>query len=167
MSTQAAWFVSKDGLSLNLLLGESVIATITRWSDKKTGEHAWWAVERYDGYSLGLCEHLTAACRRAAVAAKVDLPPPQDLLDEWGHQDPDARQPACDEPQHAQQPDVEVPRRALHGRCPCGHVWAVVYLPMKLVAAANAMRRATCPSCGNTKDIKVAIGKEVEAACKP
>lgn len=160
MSTQAAWFVSKDGLSLNLLLGESVFATVTRWSDKKTGEHAWWAVERYDGYSLGLSEHLATACRRAAAAAKVDLPPPQDLLDEWGHEDSEVQSggAAATEPAAS-----DAPRRALHGRCACGHVWPVVYLPMPLIVAANVMRRATCPSCGNAKNIKIASAEEVEA----
>lgn len=53
---------------------------------------------------------------------------------------------------------------AVYGRCKCGHVWAVVYLPLPLAEAAKAMSRATCPMCANKKGIKVANAEEVEAA---
>lgn len=33
----------------------------------------------------------------------------------------------------------------------CGHRWVVVYLPMDLMRAATAMKRATCPMCGDTR----------------
>lgn len=56
------------------------------------------------------------------------------------------------------------PRSAIHGRCGCGHVWPVVYLPMPLADAAEAMRRATCPTCGNTRDIKIANDRDVVLA---
>lgn len=56
------------------------------------------------------------------------------------------------------------PENAVYGRCTCGHVWAVVHLPMQLDLAAKAMSRATCPKCGNTKGIKVANRQEVEDA---
>lgn len=37
-----------------------------------------------------------------------------------------------------------------HAKCPeCGHVWAVVKLPMPIDEAARAMLAAFCPACGN------------------
>mgnify|MGYP002621725517 CR=1 FL=1 len=92
MSAAAEWMVSENGRSLNLVVERETFATITRWADRKTGEHAWWAVERHDGYGLGLSEHLASACRRAAAAANIDLAPPQDLIDEWGHEDPEEQE---------------------------------------------------------------------------
>jgi len=56
---------------------------------------------------------------------------------------------------------------AVYGRCgrpSCQHVWPVVYLPMPLTAAAQVMARATCPKCGDTKNIKIANEAEIEAA---
>ena len=35
----------------------------------------------------------------------------------------------------------------------CGHRWVVVYLPMDLIKAATAMKRATCPMCGDTRPL--------------
>lgn len=44
-------------------------------------------------------------------------------------------------------------REALMAECwTCGHVWPAVYLPMELTRAAIAMKRATCPMCGETGD---------------
>lgn len=161
MTTQAEWLLADDGRELLLKVDGCTFATITRWSDKKTKEHCYWGVERHDGYSLGIVEHLVAACRRATAAAGVDLPPPQDLVADW----PPEKQP---EPSSAV-PDTDstaVPAtRALYGRCACSHVWPVVYLPMPLDQAATVMKRASCPKCGSIKGIKIATEGEVAARC--
>lgn len=158
MSAAAEWMVSENGRSLNLVVERETFATITRWADRKTGEHAWWAVERHDGYGLGLSEHLASACRRAAAAANIDLAPPQDLIDEWGHEDPEEQEAERSTPVASEPAFSDAPRTALCGRCSCGHIWPVVYLPMPLAEAAQAMSHATCPMCGNATGIKVADG---------
>lgn len=33
----------------------------------------------------------------------------------------------------------------------CGHRWVVVFLPVEIMKAATAMKRATCPMCGDTR----------------
>ncbi|PWJ81562.1 hypothetical protein C7441_11094 [Pseudaminobacter salicylatoxidans] len=53
---------------------------------------------------------------------------------------------------------------AVYGRCDCGHVWPVVYLPMRLDQAAKVMSRSACPKCGNAKDIKLAKAEEIAAS---
>ena len=45
-------------------------------------------------------------------------------------------------------------RQPLNVRCAaCEHVWTVAYLPMELATAAMALKRATCPKCGETQRI--------------
>lgn len=49
-------------------------------------------------------------------------------------------------------------RRAFWGRCiPCGHTWAVAYMPMEARAFCRATKRACCPMCGSTK---IAVPKQ-------
>lgn len=38
----------------------------------------------------------------------------------------------------------------------CGHVWPLVYLPMEILKAAEAMQRACCPGCAETKAVYIA-----------
>lgn len=48
-------------------------------------------------------------------------------------------------------------RSPFYGKCTaCGHAWIVHWLPMEITRAAQAMKRATCPCCGETKRIMVA-----------
>jgi len=45
-------------------------------------------------------------------------------------------------------------RKAAWAECrhdACGHRWVIAYLPMEIMKAANAMQRATCPMCGDTR----------------
>ncbi|PZU56383.1 MAG: hypothetical protein DI547_16680 [Sphingobium sp.] len=45
-------------------------------------------------------------------------------------------------------------RKAVWARCRidvCGHRWVVVDLPMEIMKAANAMKRAKCPACGDAR----------------
>ncbi|NML88725.1 hypothetical protein HHL26_06545 [Sphingobium sp. TB-6] len=47
----------------------------------------------------------------------------------------------------------------------CGHRWVVVYLPMDLIKAATAMKRATCPMCGDTRPF--AYAPPVDKSAEP
>lgn len=35
----------------------------------------------------------------------------------------------------------------------CAHCWIVAYLPMDIGKMAKAAKRATCPTCGDTKPV--------------
>lgn len=79
----AEWLLADDDRELLLKVDGKTFATITRWSDRTTGEHSWFGIERHDGYSLGLSEGLPEACRRAVAAANIEISAPQDLIAEW------------------------------------------------------------------------------------
>jgi hypothetical protein len=49
--------------------------------------------------------------------------------------------------------------------CPCGHVWMVTWpLPMPLKKFAAALKKAECPKCKSSKEIKLLMGKRYEEA---
>ncbi len=49
---------------------------------------------------------------------------------------------------------MSAPRKPFWARCAaCGHCWPLAYLPMAAVTAAQVMRRAACPACGESKNI--------------
>lgn len=49
------------------------------------------------------------------------------------------------------------PRKPFWAKCPtCSHCWPAAFLPMEINKAADLMKRAACPNCGETKHIKVA-----------
>jgi len=51
----------------------------------------------------------------------------------------------------------------LNGKCDgCGHMFIVAHLPMPLEKAAELMKRAACPKCGETKRIFCAPDAPVE-----
>lgn len=53
---------------------------------------------------------------------------------------------------------------ALYGKCPtCSHVFLVAKLPMPLDKAAKLMKLAACPSCGETKGIKLPTADDVRS----
>lgn len=53
---------------------------------------------------------------------------------------------------------------ALYGKCPtCSQVFLVAKLPMPLEKAAILMMRAACPSCGETKGIKLPTADDVQS----
>lgn len=56
--------------------------------------------------------------------------------------------------------DHEKQLNAKCGACDC--VFLVAYLPMDLEKAAQLMKRAACPSCGETKRIFVASSPPVD-----
>lgn len=48
-------------------------------------------------------------------------------------------------------------RKPMFAKCgACEHIWAIVYMPMEATLAARCMKRATCPSCGEIKNIGIA-----------
>jgi hypothetical protein len=47
-------------------------------------------------------------------------------------------------------------RKPFWAKCTCGHIWPVAYMPMEMMLAAKLMKRATCPACGNAKNIGIA-----------
>jgi hypothetical protein len=56
-------------------------------------------------------------------------------------------------------------RKPCNARCgACEHVWALAFLPMPLEKAANVIRRATCPACGEAKKIYMAASEQPTAA---
>lgn len=58
-------------------------------------------------------------------------------------------------------PKSEAGQTPFHGKCAeCGHVWVVLHLPMDIIAAAEAMMRATCPECGCGKVLTAGGGRE-------
>lgn len=53
---------------------------------------------------------------------------------------------------------------AMYGKCPsCSQVFLVAKLPMPLDKAAKLMKRASCPSCGETKGITLPTADEVRS----
>jgi len=81
---RASWIIPDNLRELVLMVDGVTFATITRWVDKKSGDHSWWAVERFsDQKSLGLFSLLSDACRIACVTAHVNLSPPIELIREW------------------------------------------------------------------------------------
>ncbi len=84
----AAWDKDSDPQELRLLVNGVLRAVITRWSPKgQPHKTDWWAAEGIDGQerkSLGLFDFPGPACRAAAVFAAVALPPPDDLIEEYG-----------------------------------------------------------------------------------
>jgi hypothetical protein len=48
-------------------------------------------------------------------------------------------------------------RKPFWGKCTCGHIWAVVYLPMEASAAAKLMGTARCTMCAGRK---ISIAKQ-------
>lgn len=53
---------------------------------------------------------------------------------------------------------------ALYGKChSCSEVFLVARLPMQLDKAAKLMKRAACPTCGETKGIKLATADDVRS----
>jgi endogenous inhibitor of DNA gyrase (YacG/DUF329 family) len=53
---------------------------------------------------------------------------------------------------------------ALYGKCPtCSQVFLVAKLPMQLDKAAKLMMRAACPSCGETKGIKLPTADDIRS----
>jgi hypothetical protein len=78
---KAQWRITEDVLYL-VVDGED-FAELTRWSDTKTGEHAWWGVQRSGGKNIAIEEDFSRACACACAAARVSIPPPADLAEEW------------------------------------------------------------------------------------
>lgn len=83
-TARTRWEVPADDSELRLVHGDNVVAIITRWSDNKTGSHAWWAIEKADGTLIAIVESLGQACFDACDAVGVDqVDPPADLAAEW------------------------------------------------------------------------------------
>lgn len=50
----------------------------------------------------------------------------------------------------------DAPRVPSYARCgPCGHRWVYAYVPCPVDVIVRAMKRATCPMCGETKQLYV------------
>jgi len=47
---------------------------------------------------------------------------------------------------------------------PCRHTWIGAQLPMPVHLAAQVMRRATCPKCGETKQLFMATEAQIREA---
>lgn len=46
---------------------------------------------------------------------------------------------------------MDNPESALRGRCECGEVFVVAYLPMEMRKAAELAQAARCPKCASRK----------------
>ncbi|WP_313760201.1 hypothetical protein [Rhizobium sp.] len=54
-------------------------------------------------------------------------------------------------------------KKALNARCGgCGNIFLIAVLPMPLEKAAQLMKRAGCPSCGETKRIFAAASTPID-----
>jgi hypothetical protein len=48
--------------------------------------------------------------------------------------------------------ETAAPRKPFWGKCePCGHCWAIAYLPMTVETFARVAKGSKCPMCGSGK----------------